>query len=218
MSRITVATAPGPALVESRLARLVNVIVDPAAAFRGIDECAPWVAAFTAAVALRVASLFVFYRPDVTVPKVVASVLLQTVSSAFLLLVWSAIVWLATKAWRVNAAWTSVFSVVAHVYFVYTLWTIAVASVAGALLPERTDVDPQHLPFTNLAFFIDASAHGTIRRLVAEADVRAAYALALSWVGLRAAVPGESRARIAGVTGTFAAVRLAAVLAASLWQ
>jgi len=55
-----------------------------------------------------------------------------------------------------------------------------------------------------------------VARLAAEADVRSLYTLALLWLALRAAAPGEPPRRTASVMGAVVAARLCGVLMASL--
>jgi hypothetical protein len=208
---------PGPAAEPpSPAVRLVNVIVDPVAAFRGIADESPWVLAFMATVAVRFASLFVFYHPSVTPLKLLAGVLFQLATVAPPLVTSAGLVWLAAKAWRVRLPWTCGFAIVAHIHLAYTLATVAIASAGGALLPESADVDLRNPPFTTLAPLLAHSAPPLAARFLSEADVRAAYVLALLWLALRAAAPGASPRRRVGVLGTVVAVRLIGVLAGAL--
>jgi hypothetical protein len=201
--------APGPG------ARLVNVIVDPVAAFDRIATSAPWLLAFTATVFLRFASLFVFYHPLVTPLKLLGGVVFQLTTVAPLLVVASLVIWLAAKAGRIGVSWRIAFSIATHTLFAYTLATIAIASVAGALLPASSDVDVRNPPFTNPASLASESS-GLTRALLGELDVRSAYAISLVWVGIRGAEPRASRARLAGVVVAIAVVRLAGVVGAGL--
>src|SRR5690349_4429755 len=211
--------APTPAVAhQSPAARLINVIVDPPAAFRGISDDAPWSLAFMAVVVVRIASLFVFYRPDVTPLKLVASVTFQVATIAPLLLVSSGLIWITARARRVAVGWGATFAIATHAYVAYTLATVAIASVAGALLPDSTDVDLRAPPFTNLAPLVAGTEHPLVLHLATEADVRALYVLWLLWFGLRALAPAEGRRRIASVLGTIVVVRLAGVVAMSLLE
>lgn len=203
---------------ERPLARLGNALVDPVAAFRGIAADSPWAVAFGAIVAVRFASLFVFYRPAVTPLKLVAGVLFQVVTTAPLLVVASTLVWIAAKAWRVALGWVTSASIVAHVYLAYTVATVAIASVAGALLPDAADVDLRHPPYTNLASLTDSSAHPVLFRLLAEVDVRGVYAVMLLWLALRGAVPHAARKTVTIVAATVVTVRFVGVLGAALMQ
>jgi hypothetical protein len=205
-------TSNAPVARQNSAARLVNVIVDPAAAFRGISDSAPWGVAFVAAVALRFGSLFIFYRPSVTPLKLIGGVLFQIATIAPLLLVSAAVIWLVSRVWRVALAWASSFSVVTHIYVAYTLATIAIASVTGALLPESTEVDLRSPPFTNFAGLLPDSEHQLLQRLVAEADVRSLYAVALLWIGLRGAASATTRLVVAKVIATVLVVRVVGVI------
>jgi hypothetical protein len=205
-----------PASGSSAGARLVNLVVDPVAAFRGIGTHPPWALAFMIVIVVRFGSLFVFYRPAVTALKVVAGLLFQLATIAPALLVASLVVWLAAKVWHVGVSWTSSFSVVTHVYVAYTLATIAFASVAGALLPESAEVDLRHPPFTNFASLLDDDTSTVVSRLVGEIDVRSAYALWLLWLGLRGAAPDAARYDVTSVVATIGVVRLAGLGALAL--
>jgi hypothetical protein len=196
----------------------MNLVVDPVAAFRGIGAHPSWALAFVIAIALRFGSLLAFYRPAVTPAKVIAALLVQIMTIAPAVLVASLVVRTAATVWRVGASWTSTFSVVMHVYVAYTLATIAFASVAGALLPESADVDLRHPPFTNFTALLGDTTTEVIGRLLAEVDVRSAYALALLWLGLRGTVPNATRSVVTKVVATAAFVRVAGVIIASLFQ
>jgi hypothetical protein len=219
MSSPHVAAAPTPAVAHQHPgARLINVIVDPPAAFRGIADESPWALAFVAVVVVRIASLFVFYHPEVTPFKLIASVVFQVGTVAPLLLASGGILWVSARARGVALRWGSAFSIAAHVYVAYTLATVAIASVAGALLPDSADVELRSPPFTNLAPLAAGVAHPLVPRMAAEADVRSFYVLWLLWLGIRGAAPAEPRRRIAGVLGTIVAIRIVGVVTASLLE
>ena len=207
-----------PASDSSARARLVNLVVDPVAAFRGIGAHPCWALAFVVAIALRFGSLFVFYRPAVTPLTVAAGLLFQLATIAPAVLLASLVAWLAAKVWRVGVSWTSTFSVVTHVYVAYTLATIAFASAAGALLPESADVDLRNPPFTNLVMRLEDSTPEVIRSVVGELDVRSAYALLLLWIGIRGAAPNAARFDVASAIATVAIVRLTGVVAGALFR
>ena len=200
------------------VACLVNVVADPAAAFRDITTARPWALAVAVVIALRFVSLLVLYEPVLTPLKVLASLAFQVAAVVPPLVVGSTLAWLAARAWRLRAAWPHVFSICAHVTVAHTLVTIAFASVAGALLPDSVSIDVRHPPFTNLGFLIDGSGSSALlHRLAAQADIRSAYAAVLLWLGLRAAGPAEARDNAAGVAGrvvvTLALVRIVEVAA-----
>lgn len=205
-----------PASDSSAGARLLNLVVDPVAAFRGIGAHPRWALALAVAVAIRFASLFAFYRPALTPLKVVAGLLFQVATVIPTVLFASLVVWLAGMVWRLRVSWTPAFSVVMHVYVAYTLATIAFAGVAGALLPESADVDLRHPPFTNFAPLLVTSTSEVLLSLARELDVRSAYALLLLWLGLRGAVPNAARSDVASAVAAIAVVRLAGVTALAL--
>jgi len=196
---------------QSSVGRLVNLIVDPATAFRGIADDSRWLLAFVVAVTLRFGSLFVFYRPAVTPVKTVLGLVFQVTTVAPQLLLASVLIWISAKAWRLGVRWRSTFSVVTHVYVAYTLATIAVASVAGAVLPESTEVDLRSPPFTNLAWFVPELG-GLARRMLEEFDIRYAYVLVLLGLGLRGAAKSETRPAVIEALATVVVVRLVGVL------
>lgn len=200
---------------QSDVARLVNSIVDPVAAFRDIRDRQPWALALLVSIALRFASLFAFYRPALTLPKVLGSLAFQVVSVLPPVLMLTFVVWLAAKVWSVGARWGQVFSICAHVFVAYTLASIAIASVAGAVLPASVSVDLRNPPYTNLASLADAVNAPVLHRLAGQFDVRSAYGLLLVWIGLRASAHGSGWAS-ARTVATVAAVRLATVLAIAL--
>jgi len=211
--------APGahePASDSSAGARLLNLVVDPVAAFRGIGTHPRWALAFVFAIAIRFASLFAFYRPAVTPLKVVAGLLFQVATVMPTVLVASLVVWMAAMVWRLRVSWTPAFSVVMHVYVAYTLATIAFAGVAGALLPESADVDLRHPPFTNFAPLLGTSTSEVLLSLAREFDVRSAYALLLLWLGLRGAAPDAARCDVASAVAAIAVVRVAGVVTLAL--
>ena len=215
----TTCATPGahePASGSRAGARLLNVVVDPVMAFRGIGAHPHWALAFAFAVGIRFASLLVFYRPAVTPLKVVAGLLFQVATVMPTVLFASLVVWLAAMVWRLRVSWTPIFAVVTHVYVAYTLATVAFASVAGAVLPESADVDLRHPPFTNLAPLFGDFTSEAILTLAGEADVRSAYALLLLWLGLRGAAPDANRPDVASAVATVAVVRLGGVVALAL--
>jgi len=200
------------------LTRLVDLIIDPRRAFHGIAHRAPWFVAFIMAVALRFASVLVFYHPTITIGKLIAGIVFQVGSVAPPTLFGSLVVWLAARVWGLHVRWRVLFSIVTHVYVAYTLATIAVASVAGAILPDSADVDLRNPPFVGLAPLVSDAANGLARVLVAELDLRAAYAAVLLWLGLRGASPNDSAASATRVVATALAMRLAIVAAVQLMR
>lgn len=202
-------------------ARLADVILDPRAAFHDIGASPTWALAFAVLTALRFGSLFAFYRPDVSPLKLVAGVLFQVLTVAPAMLVLALGFWAVAKLWRAPLSWSSALSVTVHALFAYTLVTVLIASIAGALLPASVDVDLRNPPFTNLAFVAGAQTPAVMRRLLALADVRAAYAFALAYVGVAAAssapgMPAGGRRRAAWVVATSAAVHVLAAVGATL--
>ena len=197
-------------------ARLMNLMVDPDAAFRGIAENPSWLLAFLVAVTIRFASLFIFYRPAVTPAKVIAGLLLQLLTVGSTVLLASLVTWFAAGAWRVSVSWATAFSVLTHVYVAFTVVTLAFASVAGVLLPEDADVDLRNPPFTNLTTLMRGTDSEVFRPLVREFDVRSAYVLALLWLGVRSASPESPRSAVTKVLLTVAFVRVVGVVSASL--
>ena len=209
----TTPAAHEPASDSSASARLVNLVVDPLAAFRAIGLHPRWALAFVIAIALRFGSLFVFYRPTTTPLKVVAGLLFQLASVTPAVLLASLAVWLAARVWRVGVSWTATFSVITHVYVAYTLATIAFAGVAGALLPQTVDVDLRNPPFTNFASLLGDSTPDVGRSVVRELDVRSVYAVWLLWIGLRGAAPNAARYDVTTAVATIVLARLTGVVA-----
>jgi hypothetical protein len=215
-SFITVAPEAEPTRQNSS-GRLINLIVDPVSAFRGIADDSRWMLAFAVAVTLRFGSLFVFYRPAVTPMKVAVGLVFQVTTVAPQLLFASALIWTAAKAWGLGVRWKSTFSVTTHVYVAYTLATIAVASVAGAVLPESTEIDLRSPPFTNLAWLVPELG-GLARRILEEFDIRYAYVLVLLRLGLRGASTSETHPAVVEALATVAVVRLVGVLVLQAMQ
>ena len=197
-------------------ARLVNVVVDPADAFRGIACDPSWTLAFLTAVGIRFGSLFVFYQPAATPIKVLGSLLFQVLTVGATVLLSSLVVWSAARAWRVNVAWATAFSILTHVYVAFTLATLAFASAAGALLAQSVEVDLRNPPFTNVTWLVGGTNLEIVRTLAGEIDVRSAYVLLLLWLGLRGAAPEAPRSAMARTLLTIAVVRVAEATAVSL--
>lgn len=198
------------------LARIVDVVVDPRAAFQSIAERPSWLCVLLVIVVVRFASLFVFYRPDTTPAKLVVGVAFQFVTSIPVALASGGLLWLTTRLWAIRLRWTVAISIVLHVYFAYTIATIAVASVAGAILPASADVDLRSPPFMNPRVLVDASTFPALERLAGELDVRSAYACILAALGVAAADPAASRTQVVGVVVSCFAVRVAGVMWAAL--
>ena len=197
-------------------ARLVNLVVDPVAAFRGIADDPSWRLALLAAVGIRFGSLFIFYEPAVTPIKVLGGLLFQILTVGPTVLLASLVAWLTARAWRVSVAWTTAFSILMHIYVAFTLATVGFASVAGALLPESADVDLRNPPFSNVTALLGGTDSEVVRTLAGEIDVRSVYVLVLLWLGLRGAAPDAPRSAVVAVLMTIAFVRVAGVMTVSL--
>ena len=197
------------------LARVADIVMDPPAAFRNIDTQPSWGVAFLAIVGLRFASALAFYHPDTTPAKLLAGVLFQVATTLPLVAVTATLLWGVALAWRVRVSWASALCVTTHVAFAYTLCTVAVASVAGALLPDSVQVELRHPPFTNLAYLTDASESPVWHALAAAADVRSLYALVLAWIGVRSASKATALAAGAVVATCFAIVAIGSVASAA---
>jgi hypothetical protein len=154
----------------------------------------------------------VFYQPAVTPLKLVAGVMFQVATVTPLLLAASTVVWLAAKAWRADVAWPTAVSIAAHACVAHTLLTIALASAAGALLPASFAIDVRNPPYSNVAQLVGYGREGA-GLLLAEIDIRTAYALMLVWFGIHAADPRGGRSRTTLVVATCFVVRLLLVLA-----
>ena len=197
------------------LARVADIVVDPPAAFRDIDTQPSWGVAFLAIVGLRFTSLLAFYHPDTTAAKLLAGVLFQVTTTLPLLAVTATLLWGVALACRVRVSWASALCVTTHVAFAYTLCTVAVASVAGALLPDSVQVELRHPPFTNLSYLTDASESPAWYALAAAADVRSLYALVLVWIGVRSASKATALTAAAVVATCFAIVVVGSVASAA---
>jgi hypothetical protein len=192
------------------IARVVDIVVDPRAAFRAIAERPTWFGTLIAVVVIRFASLFVFYQPETTPGKLVIGVLFQLATIVPAVLIAGTFFWVTSNAWLVRVRWSVAFSIALHIYTAYTIATIVVASIAGALLPATVDVDLREPPFVNLSSF-GSGQSPLVTRLLGELDVRAAYAAALAALGLKAARPSAAWTTIACAVATCWAARVAAV-------
>ena len=200
-----------PTRLTISVARLGNVIVDPADAFRDVAERPTAALAFVALVALRFGSLFLFYRPDVEPARLLTGVVFQVITVWPLTFLLTLLLWTSTLVCGVRATWSSFYSTVVHVVFAHTLLTVAVASAAGALLPADAEVDLRHPPFTNLGSVVGSDAHPVAHALAAELDVRSAYALLLAWLGVKASVADRNGAHAARVIAACLGVHLSLV-------
>jgi len=198
--------------------RLLNVVVDPPTAFRGIDEDPRWGLAFLAVVTLRFGSLFAFYRPMVTPLKVLGGLLFQVSAVGPPLLLAATVLWVAARMAELRVKWRVSYSIVTHVYVAYTLATVLIASAAGAFLPQSIDVDLRNPPFTNLRFLAGDTANHVVRKLLEQIDIRSAYALLLVWLALRQAVARAERRAVTGAVTIFAAVRVLTVVAIAAFR
>ena len=188
--------------------RVVDVVLDPRAAFQDSQSRPTWGIAFVALVVLRFASVLAFYHPSTTPAKLAGGLLFQLVTILPQVVMVSTLLWVGAALWRARLSWASAACVTTHVMFAYTLLTVAVASVAGAMLPESVDVDLRHPPFTNLSSRVADTAPPWAVRLAMEADVRSLYAIVLAWIGVRAA----SRADGWLVAGTVATCSIAGIV------
>ena len=193
-------------------ARVVDVVVDPRAAFRAIATRPAWTTALLVLVGIRFASLFLFYQPDTTPGKLVMGVAYQFATIIPMLLAAAALLWASCRAWSLSLGWSVAVSIAVHVTLAYTAATIAIASVAGAVLPASVDVDLREPPFVNFSALVDPNASRVLTRGLGEIDIRSAYATALVALGLRSAIPTASRARVVAATATCVVARVVAVL------
>ena len=167
------------------LARIVDVVLDPGAAFAEVRSRPTWGVAFLALVALRFGSVLAFYNPETTPAKLVSGVLFQLVTLFPLVIATSTLLWIVALSWRSRLTYASAWCVATHVTLAHSLLTVAIASVAGALLPESVDVQLRHPPFTNVGFLVDATNNPLLHTLAAELDLRSGYEAALAWLGVR---------------------------------
>lgn len=191
------ATASAPGLA---FGRVLDTFVDPVSAFESAGYRPTWFVAFLFLVFVRFGSVLAFYRPEVSVSKLAAGLLFQ-LGNVFPLAATATILWLVSRAWRACLTYASAWCVSAHVMLAHTLVTVAIASVAGALLPESVDVELRHPPFTNLAFLVDAAARPRLHAMFAELDVRSLYACVLAWIGVRAA-SSQNALPVVGIVAT----------------
>jgi hypothetical protein len=126
------------------------------------------------------------------------------------------LLWVTTRLWGVRLGWSSAWCLTIHVTLAYTLATVAIAAVTGALLPESAEVDLRNPPFTNLGFLVADNQASVLHVLAAEMDVRSAYAGVLTWLGVRAASQARVGEAALIVFTCFAAATLAACAAALL--
>jgi len=192
--------------------RVIDAVLDPRAAFRDVRSCPTWGIALVALVLLRFGSVLAFYHPSTTPAKLVGGLLFQLVTILPQVVVTSTLLWVVAALWHARISWASAACVTTHVMFAYTLLTVAVASVAGALLPESVDVDLRHPPFTNLSSLVADTATPLALRLAMEADLRSLYAIVLAWMGVRAASRADGWP-VAGAVATCAMVAIAQSLA-----
>ena len=190
------------------LGRLGNLAFDPVAAFANVTADPTSALALFTLVALRFMSVLVFYHPDVDAARLTAGVLFQLVTIWPLTIALSLLLWITSLAWGARTSWTSAYCVTVHVVLAYTLATIAIASVAGALLPETTNVELRHPPFTNVGAFVDATASPIAHTLLVELDYRSAYALGLTFIGIRESTTDRDSSRSWLIVATCFAVNL----------
>ena len=212
----SVSTLTGGDAPPTALSRLVDVVLDPLAAFRGVDVRPTWGVAFLALVALRFGSVLAFYRPDTTPAKLAAGMLFQIATLLPLVTLTTLVLWLVALTCRVRVSWASAWCVATHVTFAYTLLTVAIASIAGALLPESSDVHLRNPPFTNLGFVVDQLEAPVAHAMLAEVDVRSAYAVTLMWLGVREASRAGGTKTACVVILCFGVAVVAAIISAML--
>ena len=176
--------------------------MDPIAAFTHVSTYPTAALAFLALVALRFTSVLVFYSPEVDAARLAAGVLFQLVTIWPLTIALSLLLWITSRAWGARTTWASSYCVTVHVMLAYTLATVAIASVAGAILPESSNIDLRHPPFTNLGALVNATANPITHALLVDLDYRSAYALALTFIGVRESTGDRSATRAGLVVAT----------------
>lgn len=204
----TIAPPTGSSRTGIALGRIGNVIVDPIAAFAQVGTNPTSALAFLALVTLRFTSVLVFYHPDLDPARLAAGIVFQLVTIWPLTLALTLLLWITSRAWRARASWASTYCVTVHVMLAYTLATIAVASVAGAILPENTTVELRHPPFTNLGTLVDGDTNPVENALLVELDYRSAYALGLTVIGVRESTIDRNSSRAWRIVATCFAVNL----------
>lgn len=198
----------------SAAARILDAIIDPPAAFATVRTNPTWGLAFLSLVLLRFGSVLAFYSPDTTLARLASGVLFQLVTLFPLIAVTSTMLWIVALIWRARLTYAGAWCITAHVTFAHSLATVALASVAGALLPESVEVELRHPPFTSLSFLADAPAWPFLHAVLGEIDVRSVYAAVLAWIGVRLAA-NTSRATAAGVVAScFIVIAALAVMSA----
>lgn len=195
--------------MSTALGRIGDVIVDPTAAFAHVDTTPTSALAFLTLIALRFTSILVFYHPDVDPARLAAGILFQLITVWPLTVVLTLLLWTTARAWGTRTSWSSTYCVVVHVMLAYTLATIAIASIAGAVLPENTHVDLRHPPFTNLGTLVSGTASPVVHALLGEVDYRSAYALVLVFIGVRESSDRHDSARARLIVATCFAANLA---------
>lgn len=184
------------------LGRIGNVIVDPIAAFAHVDTAPTSGLAFFALVGLRFSSVLVFYHPAVDPARLAAGALFQLITIWPLTVVLTLLLWTTSRSWGARMSWTSTYCVVIHVMLAYTLATIAIASVAGAVLPASTNIELRHPPFTNLGALVNAESNPLAHALALELDYRSAYALMLTFIGVRVSTADHNSSRACLIVAT----------------
>ena len=184
------------------LGRIANVIVDPIAAFAHVGADPTSALAFLALVIVRFTSVVAFYRPELTAARLAAGILFQLITIWPLTVALTLLLWVTSRAWGARTSWSSTYCVTVHVMLAYTLATVAIASASGAFLPESINVDLRHPPFTNLGTLADASANPALHAILVELDYRSAYALTLTFLGVRAFTADQDIPRAFRVVAT----------------
>ena len=194
------------------LAQVVDVVVDPRAAFRAIASRPTWAGALLVLIGIRFSSLFVFYQPATEPGKLVAGVAFQFATIVPMVIASATVLWVSGRVWSVAISRSIALSIAVHVTLAYTIATIAIASAAGAFLPASTDVDLREPPFVNLSVLATPDMSPVLARGLGEIDIRSAYAIVLVALGVRGAVPAAARRRVAAAVATCVVVRVVAVL------
>ena len=168
---VTWMSANAPAADRVAGARLVNLVVDPVAAFRGIADDPSWSTRLARRCRHPIRQPLHLLRASRHANQGAWRPALPVLTVGPTVLLASLVAWLTARAWRVSVAWTTAFSIVIRVQVAFTLATVGFASVAGALLPEYANVDLRNPPFTNMTALLGGMDSEAIRTLAGEIDV-----------------------------------------------
>ncbi len=180
------------------LQALVDIVLDPPAAFMAIAAGASWIPPVFVLTALRVAQDFIFYHPSREPVKVLLTILFDAASVCLPLAIISLCLRLVVALLNAHPLPGRLFPLVAYCAMVDQLLVWTAAMIHRAVHTGRV-VTPRDQPYTNLAWLVREEEHRVLHHVLQAFDAGTAVFLVLLAFGLPYVTRTLNRSTAAGV-------------------